>query len=209
MYFLKNYQRKVFWLSFQYYFKNNSNHRTRNSYNIPQFNIKHNYFKNSFLLLVIAEWDKLDSDIQNLNSLSLFKSRIIKFIWSKPNSIFNSHNPKAIKYLSRVRLGLCHLSEHKFKHSFQDKLTPICACGSDIETPCHYFISCPIFDAEQNTLLKNTRKIVPRILNLNQSQITHVLLYGDSFLKNETNTEILNSTVNYILFTKRFESSSL
>ena len=28
--------------------KNNSNHRTRNSYNIPQFNIKHNLFKNSF-----------------------------------------------------------------------------------------------------------------------------------------------------------------
>ena len=27
---------------------NNSNHRTRNSCNIPQFNIKHNFFKNSF-----------------------------------------------------------------------------------------------------------------------------------------------------------------
>ena len=53
--------------------KNNSNHRTRNSYNIPQFNIKHNYFKNSFLLLVIAEWDKLDSDIQNLNSLKFIQ----------------------------------------------------------------------------------------------------------------------------------------
>ena len=44
--------------------KNNSNHRTRNSYNIPQFNIKHNFFKNSFFPSVIAEWNKLDSDIQ-------------------------------------------------------------------------------------------------------------------------------------------------
>ena len=35
--------------------KNNSNHRTRNSYNIPQFNIKHNFFKNSFFPSVIAE----------------------------------------------------------------------------------------------------------------------------------------------------------
>ena len=28
--------------------KNNSNHRTRNFYNIPKFNIKDNFFKNSF-----------------------------------------------------------------------------------------------------------------------------------------------------------------
>ena len=115
--------------------KNNSNHRTRNSYNIPQFNIKHNFFKNSFFPSVIAEWNKLDSDIRNLNSLSLFKSRILKFIRPNPNSIFNCHNPKAIKYLSRIRLGLSHFRERKFKHSFQDTSIPICACWSDIETP--------------------------------------------------------------------------
>ena len=54
------------------------------------------------------------------------------------------------------------------------------------------------------------RQITPSILNLNHSQITHVLLYGDSSLKNETNTEILNSTMNQsqqrglkVLFYKR------
>ena len=189
--------------------KNNSNHRTRNSYNIPQLNIKHNFFKNSIFPSVIAEWNKLDSDIRNLNSLSLFKSRILKFIRPNPNSIFNCHNPKAIKYLSRIRLGLSHLREHKFKHSFQDTLNPVSACGSDIETPCHYLVSCTIFDAERNTLLNNVRQIARSILNLNHSQITHVLLYGDSSLKIETNTEILNSTMNYILSTKRFEGSIL
>ena len=190
--------------------KNNSNHRTRNSYNIPQFNIKHNFFKNSFFPSVIAEWKKLDSDIWNLNSLSLLKSRILKFIRPNPNSIFNCHNPKAIKYLSRIRFGLSHLSEHKYKHSFQDTLNPICACGSDIETPCHYLISCPIFDAKRNTLLNNkSRQVSHSILNLNHSEITHVLLFGDFSLKNETNTEILNSTMNYILSTNRFEGSIL
>ena len=83
----------------------------------------------------MSEWNKLDSGIRNLNSLSLFKSRILKFIQPNPNSIFNSHNPEAIKYLSRIILGLSHLREHKLKHSFQDTLIPICACGSDIETP--------------------------------------------------------------------------
>ena len=32
--------------------KNNSNHRTRNSYNIPQFDLKHNFSINSFFPLV-------------------------------------------------------------------------------------------------------------------------------------------------------------
>ena len=88
-------------------------------------------------------------------------------------------------------------------------LNPISACGSDIETPCHYLISYPIFDSERSTLLNNIRQIAPSILNLNHSQITHVLLYGDFSLKNETNTEILNSTMNYILSAKSFEGSIL
>ena len=114
---------------------------------------------------------------------------------TKPNSIFNCHNPKAIKYFSRIRLGLSHLRENEFKHSFQDTLIPI--------------YSSPIFDAERKTLLNNIRQIAPSILNLNHSQITDVLLYGNSSLKKETNTEILNSTMNYTVSTKRFEDSVL
>ena len=72
-------------------------------------------------------------------------------------------------------------------------LNLICACGSDIETPCHCLISCPVLDAEQNTLLNNIRQIAPSISNLNHSQITHVLLYGDSSQNNETNTESLKA----------------
>ena len=53
-----------------------------------------------------------------------------------------------------------------------------------------------------------THEVIEEILNLNHSQITHVLLYDDSSLKNETNTEILNSTMNYTLSTRRFEGSN-
>ena len=41
-----------------------------------------------------------------------------------------------------------------------------------------------IFHAERNTLLNNTRQVASSILNLNHSQITHVLLYDDASLKN-------------------------
>ena len=183
----------------------NNVHRTRNSHNIPHLNLKHSFFKNSFFPATIIEWNKLDSNICSLDSYNVFKKRILKFIRPSPNSVFESHNSKRIKLLSRIRLELSHLREHKFKHSFQDTLNPICICGKDIETPCHYLLACPNYDVERSTLLNNLRQIAPNILNYNNSQITQVLLYGDTSFKNETNTNILKSTISYLLATKRFD----
>ena len=183
----------------------NNIHRTRNSHNIPHLNLKHSFFKYYFFPATIIEWNKLDSNICNLDSYSVFKKRILKFIRPSPNSVFECHNPKGIKLLSRIRLALSHLREHKFKQTFQDTLNPICICGKDIETPCHYLLACPNYDVERNTLLNNSRQIAPNILNYNNSQITQVLLYGDTSFKNETNTNILKSTISYLLATKRFD----
>ena len=49
-----------------------------------------------------------------------------------PNSIFDIFNAYDIKLLTRLRLGLSHLNEHKFKHGFNDTINPICICGGDI-----------------------------------------------------------------------------
>ena len=34
----------------------------------------------------------------------------------------------------RLRVELSHLSEHKFRHNFQDSIGPFCNCGRHIET---------------------------------------------------------------------------
>ena len=65
----------------------------------------------------------LDNNIQNSESVSAFKKQILKFIRPSPNSTFNVHNPHGIKLLTRLRVGLSHLREHKFRHNFQDSLT--------------------------------------------------------------------------------------
>ena len=62
-------------------------------------------------------------------SISVFREKILNFIRPSPNSVFDIHNPKGIKLITRLRLGLSHLREHKFKHSFQDTLNPLCNCG--------------------------------------------------------------------------------
>ena len=75
----------------------NNIHRTRNSHNTPQLNLKHSFFKNSFFPATIIEWNKLNSNICSLDSYNVFKKHILKFIRPSLNSVFDCHNPKGIK----------------------------------------------------------------------------------------------------------------
>ena len=100
-------------------------HNTRLSYNIPPIKVRHDYFKNSFFPSAITEWNKLDLNIGNSASLNTFKKKLLNFIRPCANSIFDIHNPLGFKLLTRLRLGLSHLHEHKSRHRFQDTLNPL------------------------------------------------------------------------------------
>ena len=121
-----------------------SNENTRNADKITLFHTKHNFFKNSIFPSTGIEWNKLDPNLRSAASLSAFKKNLLKFIRPYPNSVFNYHNYKGIKYLTRLHFGLSHLREHKFKHSFQDTLNPFCSCGLDVETNTHFFSLLPL-----------------------------------------------------------------
>ena len=83
--------------------------------NIPIVNIKHNFYKNSFFPSSIIEWNNLDPKLRNSENFSIFKNNILKFIRPKPNSFFNCCSLKEIRLITRLRLELSHLREHKFK----------------------------------------------------------------------------------------------
>ena len=112
-------------------------YRTRNAHNIPQINV------NPYFPSTIIEWNKLDSNIRNSKALNIFKSEILKFIRPTGNSIFGCHNPIGIKLLTRLRLGVSHFRDHKFKHSFHDTFNPLCTCRKEVETTFHFLLSCP------------------------------------------------------------------
>ena len=172
---------------------------------IPQFNVRHTFSRNSNFPSIVTEWNNLDKSIRNSESFSIFKKNILKFIRPSPNSIFNCHNPKGVKLLTRLRLGLSHLRDHKFKHSFQDSLNPICNCGNDVEKTTHYLLHCLLFSDGRLILTSNIRNIGSNILNLNDSRFSEVLLFGNSSFSNTKNTYLLNSAVEYVVSFKRFE----
>ena len=53
---------------------------TRKVDNIPCFEIRHNFFKNSFFPSTIIEWNNLDPTLRNSKSFANFKNSILKFI---------------------------------------------------------------------------------------------------------------------------------
>ena len=55
-------------------------HKTIHSNNIPAIHVKHDYFKNSFFYSVVSKWDKVDWEIRNSGSPSIFKKYLLNFI---------------------------------------------------------------------------------------------------------------------------------
>ena len=92
----------------------NTRYFAQNSENIPQLRTKRDFFKNSCFPSTIKKWINLDLHIRKSKSISIFKSNILKFILPKPNNVYYCHNPKGNRLLTRLRLGLNHLCEHKF-----------------------------------------------------------------------------------------------
>ena len=154
---------------------------------------------------LIIEWNKLDHNIRNSSSFNIFRKKILKFIRPSVNSFFNSHNPKGIKFITRLRLGLSHLQEHKFKHSFQDSLNPFCNCSVDTESIAHYFLHCPTHITEKRTLLSTISNIKNNLLDLSEPVLIKTVLFESNSFNTNANTNVLNATIEYVLSIKRFE----
>ena len=186
-----------------------SRYNTRSTNNIPQFKVKHNFFWNSFFPSGVIEWNKLNLNIRNLESLNISKKSLLKFIRPSGSSVFNFNNLRGAKLLTRLKLGLSHLHQHKFKHGFQDRIKPICSCVNDIETSAHFLLHCPHYSNERSIFLNTIRNINWNIFDKNDLQITETFLFGDSSLNDKSNIFILNATIDFLFVTKRFEVNLL
>ena len=139
----------------------NRHYSTRNQSNLElsQFFSRIKSFSNSFFPYCIKEWNKLDTKIKNLPSLSTFKKALLVFCKTEENSLFNVHNPIGVKYLNRLRLNFSHLNEHKFHHNFRDTVNPLCCCNTETETTSHYLLRCHLFSEQRTKLLENLKNL--------------------------------------------------
>ena len=172
---------------------------------MPPVDTKRNLFQKLFFPSIIIEWNKLDPHRRKSENFLVFKSNIFKFIRPPPNSVHNCHNSRRICPITRLRLGLSHLREHKFKHGFQDTLNPLCSCGNDVESTEHFLLHCPQFVNERRTLLSTLGNFNCSLLENTSKVLTQTLLFGNTSLSPSDNSKILSATIDFILSTKRFD----
>ena len=104
-----------------------------------------------------------------------------------------------------MRLGLSHLSDHKFRHNFQDYSNPICSYGQEIETTSHFLLHCINYRCARKTLFEKNDLIDSNILQQSDLSITNNLVFGSEKLKDDKDNALMTSTTEFIQSTERFK----
>ena len=107
-------------------------------------------FRNSYISLNVIKWNNLYKKIRNSERFSIFNKVTLKFMQPSLNSIVSCYNPKEIKLLKRLRLGLSNVHDHRLKQTFQDSLSSICNCRTNhcvksVPIRCFFWTTFPAF----------------------------------------------------------------
>ena len=150
---------------------------------LRQFKTKSTYFAGCFFPYCVNEWNKFSGEIREITTISKFKKELLSYIRPENNPIYRIHDPNGLKLLTRLRLGLSHLREHKYKHNFMDTNIPFCVCGLlEEETTEHFLLRCTLSFNERRILLDKVKKNFPSLSNLAKTQVVSTLLYGNENL---------------------------
>ena len=128
---------------------------------------------------------------------------------SSKRRLYNSHetlqilfiivNLIGIKYIIRIRLGLSHMCEHKFKLCLQDLIN----CCNDVESVIHFFLNYSWYSNKRWTLHNSFRKTDHKLLDSTDSTDSNIVFGNSTFTAND-NKKIVILSIDFVLSTKRF-----
>ena len=153
---------------------------TRNQHLISQIFCRTISFSNSFLPHSIREWNNLNHDTTKIDCYPSFRNTLLKSMRPVPNRFFDACDLLDLKLLTRLRVGLSHLHEHKFIHGFNDVINPLCLCNTEVESVSHYYLRCPNYINQRSDLMNELSNLDPSILLLNHNTLTTLLLFGNN-----------------------------
>ena len=112
---------------------------------------------------------------------------------------YDNHNPIDLKFLTKLRLGLSQLNEHKFKHNFQDCVNSLWSCNLEIESLSHFFLHCHHSTNIGATLLDDLESVDINISSFSENQLVNLILHGIPSFNSNHNNEILSSSISFIV----------
>ena len=131
----------------------------------------------------------------------------MSFIHPVQTNIYNIFDSKGLTFLTRLRLGLSYLNEHRFRHNFQYCLNPLCSCSLEIEDTSHGFLLFHYFSHDRLVLMNSVKSICDNFDSMSGNVKEDLLFYGDWWFDKNKKKVILKVTINYIKNTERFSGS--
>ena len=165
-----------------------------------------NRYSNSFFPYCRLHWSNLDEPIKNSQSLSKFKSCILKSIRPSTKPYYNISDRYGLSLLVKLRVYFSDLREHRFRHSFNCR-SPVCSCLNGDESTQHFLLFCNNFTRARRMFFNEVEHLYPNstgLLASDPDKLMNIVLHGSDDLDSRTNELMLKSTITYIKATKRF-----
>ena len=162
---------------------------------------------NSFYPHTVKIWNEIGPALRQAPSLSIFKSNILKLIRPPKKNVFNIHDPKGVKRLSQLRVGLSPLRHHKKRYNFKDTPTDTCRCQMSTETTKHFLVYCNLYTEVRTNMLQVINPLLESYdLRLpNDDLLVNLLLYGHETFSVDDNTAMPTASLNFIHKYTRFD----
>lgn len=166
--------------------------KTRRSDNTRQFSQKGATFAKSLLPHCIDLWNDLDTDVKNIADFDVFKRAIIES--REKEELYNYGERKYNIIHAQLRLNCSNLNSHLVSlHVLDD---PSCLCGHVNEDANHFFLSCPLYVQERQTLFNGISAFCDVTLE--------TILYGNKDVSLENNITIFSYVHDFIKLSNRF-----
>ena len=124
----------------------------------------------------------------------------------KENPLFSIHNSVGVKLLTRLRLQLSHLNEHKFRHGFEDTISPMCSCNAEIESNEHFLLRCQFCFSLRLELFDKLNKINSSFFKFGAKDQVNILSYVYSSEKPiSLNRDIIKLVIDFLIESGRFD----
>ena len=152
-------------------------------------------YSRSFFPRIIKLWNNLPTEVQSINSLHEFKHKFKPVISDLILLYYYGSRWPSVHH-ARMRIGCSNL-----KNDLCNNLHVIdsmqCDCGAPVENAHHYFLECPLFNDNRNSLINKIGYLT--LIN------TNILLYGNAELTLEDNKRVFDAVHEFITKTKRFD----
>ena len=99
---------------------------------------------------------------------------------------------------------MSHLNEHKFRHGFEDTISPM--CNKEIESNKHFLLRCHFYSSQRLELFNKLNKINSSFFKLSAKDQVNILLYGYSSEKPiSLSGDIIKLVINFLIESGRFD----